>query len=129
MRASSRLSHGAGPLRACIVQQALSDGLPQRLGPIEADRIDLLDFHSSAAAPASHSQQVVGNLVQPLRAEGRPGVRGGPIRARVVQEGSPIFRRQIGIRRQSRRLSADGHLAICFGVGMRQLAGRSVIPP
>lgn len=74
----------SGPLHARVVEEALSNGLPQRVGPVQADRVDLLDFDDSAAALASDSQQVARNLVQPLRSGGRPMARLGSIGAGVL---------------------------------------------
>jgi hypothetical protein len=59
-----------GPLRACVVEQALRDDLPDCVRPVKADSVDLLDLDDSGAAPAAHPQQVLRNLAQPLRASG-----------------------------------------------------------
>ncbi|WP_161494807.1 hypothetical protein [Bradyrhizobium canariense] len=44
------------PLRARVVQEPLADITPDRVGTVQPDGIDLLDFDGSAAPPAAHSQ-------------------------------------------------------------------------
>ena len=62
-----------------------------------------------------------------------PGPAVGGIGARVFEYGFPVFGREGRIRSRGDgprglRPAAAASFSICFGVGMRQLAGRSVIP-
>jgi len=108
----------AGALLAGVIQQPLSDILPERVRTIEAGGVDLLDLDDPGAAAAAHPQNMLRNLAQPQRPSGgahRPGLG-----ARVVQERLPVFWRQIIVRSQSwprRHLSADdsGHLFHLLG--------------
>ena len=60
----------AGALLAGVVQQPLTDVLPDRRGPAEADGIRLLDLDGAAAAGARHPQDMPRSLGQPLRSGG-----------------------------------------------------------
>jgi hypothetical protein len=55
----------AGPLLAGVVEQPLSDILPDRLRSIQADRSGLLDFDDSQTAATGHPQNVALDLRQP----------------------------------------------------------------
>jgi hypothetical protein len=51
-----------GTLLAGVVQQPLPDVLPDRLGTVKPDRVDILDFHGPSAAAAGDSQHVALDL-------------------------------------------------------------------
>jgi hypothetical protein len=95
----------AGALFARVVQQPLPDVLPDRVSAIEAKRIDGLDLHGTLATLASDAQDVALYFRKPSLPQ-LGAICTGP---RILQAVSV------------------GSFSICFGVGMRQLAGRSVI--
>ncbi len=121
----------AGALLAGVVEQPLRDVLPDRVAAIQADRIGSLDFHGPLAAAAGDAQHVALNF-------GKTSLPHLGCRSRR-RDGSlstafPVFRREARVRSRGGRV-ADfrGRLQrpafpSAFGVGMRQLAGRSVIP-
>jgi hypothetical protein len=117
----------AGALLAGVVEQSLRDVLPDRVAAIQSDSIGGLDFHGPLAATTGDAQHVALNF----RKTSLPHL--GPSRAgaRVFEHRFPIFGREGRIRsRSGGARPADGFSAsfsICFGVGMRQLAGRSDI--
>jgi len=126
------LFKSTGSLLAGVVQQALAHVLPNRLWAGQADRIRLLDLDDPAAAGARHPQNILGNFGQPLRPDGRSGAIRSGVGARVagripsIREtiasagpGDPIARASLP--------TAAASFSICLGVGMRQLAGRSVM--
>ena len=118
---------------AGIVQQPLSDILPDRLCAVKPNGIGLLDFDDPAAAGAGDPQNMLGNFGQPQRPDGRARRHRAGAGERVPQDGFPVFGRHgspgpgVGVLRGSLPTAAAS-FSICFGVGMRQLAGRSVIP-
>ena len=118
----------AGALLAGVVEQSLRDVLPDRVAAIQSDCIGGLDFDGPLAATAGDAQHVALNLgktSQPYLGPGRAG-------ARVFEDRFPVFGREGRIRSRSGgprlRTASAASFSICFGVGMRQLAGRSVIP-
>jgi hypothetical protein len=69
----------AGALLACVVQQPLSDILPDRLGAGQPDRIGLLYHDGATAAATGDPQHVSLDVAEPLfvdRVAGRSGVGG-----------------------------------------------------
>jgi hypothetical protein len=122
----------AGPDLAGIVEQPLTDVLPDGLFPVQSCGVGLLDFDGAAAAAAGDPQQVslnVGQLLRPDRGAGR---------SRSASTSSNIARQYSGGNSSAgptagdvggtfpRAAAAMECLSICFRVGMRQLAGRSV---
>ena len=118
----------AGALLAGVVEQPLRDVLPDRVAAIQSDCIGGLDFHGPLAAAAGDAQHVALNLGK----TSLPHLGPGRVGARVFEYRFPVFRREGRIRSRSGGSRSTGTSAasfsICFGVGMRQLAGRSVIP-
>jgi hypothetical protein len=94
---------------------------------IKADHVDDLDFHRPLAAPAGDAQ----HMALDLRKRSLPHLGAGRAGARVSKHRVPICRGQRLFRsRSGDRRSPDGfggQFSICLGVGMRQLAGRSVM--
>ena len=124
----------AGPLLAGVVEQALTDVLPDRVRTVEPDGVRLLDLDGPGAAAAAHPQNMLGNFGQPQRPDrgaGRPGLASASGSSRTACQYSGGIVVAGARRRRPAALPADGAAAsfsICFGVGMRQLAGRSVMP-
>ena len=123
-----------GPPRAGVVEQALTDILPDRIWTVEPGGVRLLDLDSPGAAATFNPQNMLMNLAQPrpdtccARARRTSVGAGG-----VIQQRLPVFRRQILVGSQTARgrgflPTAAAIFSICLGVGMRQLAGRSVMP-
>lgn len=52
----------AGALRAGVVQQTLADLSPDRVSPLEASGVCLLNFHDPLAAAAGDAQHVTAGL-------------------------------------------------------------------
>jgi hypothetical protein len=92
-----------GPLLAGVVEQPLTDILPDRLGSGQPDGVGLLDLDGAATAAAGDPQQVSLNVGQPLRPDGRSGRHGVCVGGDVVQDGPPILRRQLFGRADYRR--------------------------
>jgi hypothetical protein len=117
-----------GALLAGIVQHVLADVLPDGLPTIETNSIGSLNFDDSAAAPARHPQQVLPDFGEPLRPDPRAGR--SVVGRNIAQKRFPVFR---GISRPG--VGAGGgfvptwaaSFSICLGVGIRQLAGRSLM--
>ncbi len=84
----------AGPLPAGIVQEPLSDVLPDCVAAVEADRVDGLDFHGPVAAPAGHAQHVPGDHRKPACAH--PDAVGAG--AGILQDRIPVFGGQRSVR-------------------------------
>ena len=126
----------AGPLLAGVVEQPLADVLPDGLGSGQPDGVGLLDFDGAAAAAAGDPQQVSLDVGQTLRSDRRSGWSRAGIGARVIPEWPASI--PAASRRRAQGVPAGGmfprtaavfaSFSICFGVGIRQLAGRSVIP-
>jgi len=114
----------SGALLAGVVEQSLRDVLPDRVAAIQSDCIGGLDFHGPLAATAGDAQHVALNLGK----TSLPQLGSGRIGARVFEDRFPIFRREGRIRSRSLWAASVASFSICFGVGMRQLAGRSIIP-
>ena len=123
----------ARPLRAGVVQQPLADGLPDRCRPVEADRIGLLDLavRPQRRQPTlrmwweiSDSRSV---RTGGLGGSGLASARGSRRTASQYSGGMASLGPGFGVLRVSLPTKAAS-FSICFGVGMRQLAGRSVIP-
>lgn len=119
------------PLRAGVVQQPLSDILPERVCAVEARGIDLLDLDRSAAAAAPDPQKMLRYLIQPQRPCGRRRIG---FRARVVQQRSPVFDREVVCRSKSRRwrrflvdCDAGGEFLHLLNSGEAPAGGRSVM--
>ena len=118
----------SGALLAGVVEQPLRHALPDRVAAIQSDCIGGLDFHGSLAATAGNSQHMALNLRKmslPHLGPGRAGARSlstdsqysaGRGASGAAAEGPGL------------RAASAASFSICFGVGMRQLAGRSVIP-
>ena len=128
----------SGALLAGVVEQPLRDVLPDRVAAIQSDCIGGLDFHGPLAAAAGDAQHVALNFGK----TSLPQLGSGHIGARVLEDGpevspyAPVDSQYSAGRGASGAAAAGLHLraasaasfSICFGVGMRQLAGRSVIP-
>ena len=121
-----------GPLSAGVVEQALTDILPDRVRTVEPGGVRLLDLDGPGAAAAAHPQNMLRNLAQP-----RPGhlLRPGPEnwRRRGSCPAAPASIPAADPRREPVRArgvlpTAASIFFICVGVGLRQLAGRSVMP-
>ena len=82
-----------GPLLAGVVEQPLTDVLPDRLGSGQPDGVGLLDFDGPPAAAAGNPQQVLLYFGQPLRPD--RGTGRTAVRCDVIQDGLPIFRRHL----------------------------------
>jgi hypothetical protein len=52
----------AGPVLASVVEQPLSDILPDRVSAIQADRVGLLNFDDALATAAGNAQHVALNF-------------------------------------------------------------------
>ena len=118
----------SGALLAGVVEQSLRDVLPDRVAAIQSDCIGGLDFHGPLAAAARDAQHVALDF----RKTSLPYLGPGRAGARVFEYRFPVFGREgasgaaaAGLRL---RAASAASFSICFGVGMRQLAGRSVIP-
>jgi hypothetical protein len=116
----------AGSILTGIVQQTLPNVLPDRVFAIEAARIDGLDLNGAVAAPAGDAQHVALYLSRRCRSWA-PLV---PARAsfRIESQysaGSGSSGAATGT--AGLRAASEASFSICLGVGMRQLAGRSVI--
>ncbi|OIM93041.1 hypothetical protein BLN97_18570 [Bradyrhizobium elkanii] len=118
----------AGSLPAGIVEQPLRDVLPDCVAAIQSDCIGCLDFDDPLAAAARYAKDVTPNVRQtPL-----------PYLASVVSaRGSLSTDSQYSAGSGASGAAAGGaglwtasaaSFSICFGVGLRQLAGRSVMP-
>jgi hypothetical protein len=122
-----------GPGLAGVVQQSLPDVLPDCVTAVKADGVQPLDFDGPHAAAASDPQHVLLDLGQSLRPDGRAGRLRAGVGKRVLEYPFPVFGGigssgpEFGILRGSLPTTAAS-FSICFGVGMRQLAGRSVMP-
>jgi hypothetical protein len=119
----------AGALLAGVVEQPLRDILPDRVATVQSDCIRGLDFHASLAAAAGDAQHVTLNF----RKTSLPNLGRHRASARVFEYRFPVFGGQGRIRTRSGggagpRAASAASFSICFGLGMRQLAGRSVIP-
>ena len=118
----------AGALLADVVQQPLRDMLPDRVAAIKSDRISGLDFHSPVATSAEDAQDVALDFREMSLRQSKPIC---PC-SRILEDHIPVFGRdwRIGSRTGARCFPDHlcGQLFLCFGLGMRQLAGRSVIP-
>jgi hypothetical protein len=124
-----------GPLLACVVEQSLSDVLPGRFWPVEADGIGLLDL-DGPGTPARDTLRICWEISdsRSRRAEGRPSsvpasASGSSMTACQYSGGisSPGPGVRIGTAFSRTATAAAASFSICFGVGMRQLAGRSVM--
>jgi hypothetical protein len=123
----------ARPLLAGVVQQPLSDVLPHRLGSGQPDRVGLPDLDGAATAAAGDPQQVAlnaGQALRPDRGADRPPAGIGRRSSRTACPYSAgISSPGLGVCTDGAFLpttAAFASLSICFGLGMRQLAGRSV---
>jgi hypothetical protein len=117
----------SGALLAGVVEQSLRDILPDRVAAIQSDCIGGLDFHGPLAAAAGDAQHVALNLGKtslPHLGPGRIGARSLSTDSQY-SAGSGASGAAEGLRL---RAASAASFSICFGVGMRQLAGRSVIP-
>jgi DNA end-binding protein Ku len=100
------------PLLAGVVEQALSDILPDRFRSIQPDSVDLLDLDGSPAAAAGDPQQMpmyFGKWLHSDRGAGRCAVRRS-----FVEHCLPVFRRHLvgwSRRANGRYVSADGSSA------------------
>src|SRR5260221_9017906 len=100
-----------GPLRAGVVEQALTEILPDRVRTVEPGGVRLLDLDGPGAAAAAHPQNMLRNLAQPRPDTCCARARRTRVGAGVVQQRLPVFRRQILVGSQSARgrgLPADG---------------------
>jgi hypothetical protein len=94
-----------GALLARVVEQTLSDILPDRLRPVETNGVSLLNLDDAGATPAGHPQQAALDFrKRPLShlGAGRAG-------ARILEQRIPIFGRKRRIRSCSRRGRPSGH--------------------
>jgi hypothetical protein len=99
-----------GSIAAGVIEQPLTDILPDRLQTVAPRGVRLLNLDRPAAAPAAHPEKVLGYLPKLQQASGRAGAGADRFGARVLQQGLPVFRRQIVVRGQpayGRSLSAD----------------------
>jgi hypothetical protein len=117
----------AGALLADIVQQSLSDLPPDCFATVKTDRVDSLDFDDPLAAAAGNPKHVALDLGQP------PLTGWGPLEAargscRTERQYSPGSGASGAVATTAgRRATSAASFSIGFGVGMRQLAGRSLI--
>lgn len=122
----------AGPDLAGFVEKPLTDLLPQGLPAEEADGVHGLDLDGAAAAAAADPQQTARHPGQPAsRSDGRGPVRPSPARGSASSDcqysgGSTSSGASDRAGRGSLPTAA-AIFSICLMLGMRQLAGRSVI--
>ena len=88
VRPASVLLETARPDLAAVVEQALTDVLPDRVRPVQFHRVAALDLDGPRAAPALDPKQFARNLRQPHLLEGQPWPSGG---ARVPEKRVPVF--------------------------------------
>jgi hypothetical protein len=109
-----------------IVEQPLRDIFPDCLPAIEANGIHSLDFYDPLAATAGDAQHMTLDFRQ-LSLSHLDAVDGAGIRKQRI----PVFVRKGASRAATgaagRRSAWAASFSICFLVGMRQLAGRSVM--
>ena len=122
----------AGTLLACVVQQSLAKIFPHRLGASQAYGIRLLYLDSAstaAAGDAEHMPLDVAELLFLDRVAGR-GLASAEASFRTAcQYSDGISSAGPGVGVAGTFLPTTAVIfSICLGVGMRQLAGRSVMP-
>lgn len=76
----------AGAIGAGLIEQPLADVLPDRMRPIEPDRVHLLDFDGAQAAYALDAQNVTRDFEEPALLDGQTGFPG---RARIGEHSIP----------------------------------------
>jgi hypothetical protein len=116
----------ASALLAGVVEPSLSNFLPNRVASIQSDGIGRLDFYRPLATTAGDAKHVALNLGATL-----PHLGTGVAGARVVEYRFPVFWDgpiPSPSRRECFGMASAASFSICFGVGIRQLAGRSVMP-
>ena len=116
----------AGLLLTGIVEQPLSHVFPDRVRTIKPHSIDLLNFDDPAAAAAGDPQQVALDLRQ-RRLTGRPLERARGSWSTDCQYSGGSGSPGASTGSAGFRLASTASFSICFGAGMRQFAGRSVI--
>src|SRR5271168_3910020 len=121
-----------GPLRAGVVEQALTDILPDRVRTVEPGGVRLLDLDGPGAAAAANHQNILRSFAQPRSdtcwawaRRTRVGAGGRPAAPASIPAADP---RREPVRAGGAFLpAAAGIFSICAGVGMRQFAGQSVM--
>jgi hypothetical protein len=100
-----------GPLRAGVVEHALTDILPDRVRTVEPGGVRRLDLNGPCAAAADNPQNMLRNLAQPRPDTCCAWARRTRVGDSVVQDGLPVFRRHLVGRTDGTRragLPADG---------------------
>src|SRR5471030_191492 len=95
-RPTSVLFVATGALLTGVVQQLLSDNLPDSLGAGQPDGIDFLDLDGAAASVTGNAQHVLLDVAEPLLLDRAPGW--SRVGDSVVQDGFPVFRRHLVVR-------------------------------
>jgi hypothetical protein len=119
----------ASSVLACVVQQTLPDLLPARLLPVQTDGVHFLDLNNALAPAAGYSQDMLRDLTEAL--DGARMSRNRCLVMGIVEEGARQYSSGMSSLGPSERPLADSFpieaasFSICFGVGIRQLAGRS----
>jgi hypothetical protein len=119
----------AGPFLASVVEEAHTHVFPNCMGTVQTNRVSGLDLDDTVTTAARHPEHVTRDLRQtPLLDRDGTRPRDG---VGVFQDGTPILGGHLCVRgigsAAAFRTASRASFSICFGVGMRQPAGRSLM--